>query len=255
MLCGVLFTLPSIAQSQVTGRIVSSKDGAPVAGATVTVKNSKTSTVTDTDGAFRITASPSSTLVVSYVGFKTYEVPASGNLSNISLAEDAAALTEVIVTGYKTTSKRDFVGSASTISANRIRTVPIASFDQALQGQVPGILVQAQSGQPGAAAAVLIRGRGSVLGSNTPLYVLDGIQISAGDFSTLNPGDFESISVLKDASATSAYGSRGANGVIVLTSKKGRAGAVKLNYDVQYGYSTQPKNKLELMNSNEKLDY
>lgn len=173
----------------------------------------------------------------------------------VGLSQGTNALTEVIVTGYKTASRRDFVGSASTIKADRIRAVPIASFDQALQGQVPGILVQAQSGQPGAAASVLIRGRGSVLGSNTPLYVLDGIQITAEDFSSLNPADFETISVLKDASATSAYGSRGANGVIVITSRKGRIGASRFTYDVQYGFSTQPKNKLKLMSSTEKLDY
>ena len=243
------------AQTQVTGKVTDARDGSPLPGVTVSVKNSNAATTTEKDGSFSINAPAKSILVFSYVGYRNMEkAPTDGSL-NISLTQGESDLTEVIVTGYKTSSKRDFVGSASTISANRIRTVPIASFDQALQGQVPGILVQAQSGQPGAAAAVLIRGRGSVLGSNTPLYILDGIQITAGDFSTLNPGDFETISVLKDASATSAYGSRGANGVIVITSKKGRPGSVRLNYDVQYGYSTLPENKLKLMNTNEKLDY
>jgi len=256
LLVGLLLTVQLLwAQTQVTGKVTDSRDGSPLPGVTVSVKNSNAATTTEKDGSFSINAPAKSILVFSYVGYRNMEkAPTDGSL-NISLTQGESDLTEVIVTGYKTSSKRDFVGSASTISANRIRTVPIASFDQALQGQVPGILIQAQSGQPGAAASVLIRGRGSVLGTNTPLYILDGIQITAGDFSTLNPGDFETISVLKDASATSAYGSRGANGVIVLTSKKGRAGAVRLNYDVQYGFSTQPRNKLELMNTNEKLDY
>jgi TonB-linked SusC/RagA family outer membrane protein len=183
------------------------------------------------------------------------EVAASLSPLVIKLSASEASLSEIVVTGYRTSSRRDLTGSASTISAEKIRNTPIASFDQALQGKVPGILIQAQSGQPGAAASVLIRGKGSILGSNTPLYVLDGIEITAGDFSTLNPSDFENISVLKDASATSVYGSRGANGVIVITSKKGKSGAPRFNYDVQYGSSTQPKNKLKVMNANEKLDY
>lgn len=255
MLMGLLFSVQFLlAQTQVTGR-VTDREGAPLAGVAVIVKGTNTGTTTDENGAFSINAPAGGKLVFSYVGFKSVERDATTSTINLTLVQGEGDLTEVIVTGYKTATKRDFVGSASTISANRIRTVPIASFDQALQGQVPGILIQAQSGQPGAAASVLIRGRGSVLGSNTPLYVLDGIQISAGDFSTLNPADFESISVLKDAAATALYGSRGANGVIVLTSKKGRAGALRLNYDVQYGYSTQPENRLKLMNSAQKLDY
>jgi TonB-linked SusC/RagA family outer membrane protein len=251
LLCIMQFAM---AQTQVTGRVTDAT-GNGIPGVTVAVKNTNSATVTGENGSFTISAPANSRLVFTYVGYQTIERAVSGGTLNVTLTQSESGLTEVVVTGYKTSTKRDFVGSASTISANRIRTVPVGSFDQALQGQVPGILVQANSGQPGAAANVLIRGRGSVLGSNTPLYVLDGIQITAGDFATLNPADFESISVLKDASATSVYGSRGANGVIVITSKKGRVGAVRLNYDVQYGYSTQPSNKLNLMNSAEKLEY
>ena len=255
LLVGLLCTAQILwAQTQVTGRVTDA-DGAGIPGVTVSVKNTNSATVTGTDGAFSLSAPANSRLVFSYVGYLSVERAVTDAPLSIALVRGESDLTEVIVTGYKTISKRDFVGSANSISANRIRNVPLASFDQALQGQVPGILIQAQSGQPGAAASVLIRGRGSVLGSNTPLYILDGIQITAGDFSTLNPGDFETITVLKDAAATSAYGSRGANGVIVITSKKGRPGAIRLNYDVQYGYSTLPENKLKLMNSNEKLDY
>ncbi|MBA4141347.1 MAG: SusC/RagA family TonB-linked outer membrane protein, partial [Segetibacter sp.] len=256
MLFGILLVLQSVfAQTRITGKVIGEKDAAPIAGATVSVKNSKTSTITAPDGSFTLSAPANARLVITYVGYNPIEASASSSPFVVSLTESTASLSEVIITGYRTGSRRDFVGSASTIKSDRIRTVPIGSFDQALQGQVPGILVQAQSGQPGAAASVLIRGKGSILGSNTPLYVLDGIEITAGDFSTLNPSDFETLSVLKDASATSVYGSRGANGVIVITSKKGKSGAPRFTYDVQYGNSTQPKNRLRVMNSNQKLDY
>jgi TonB-linked SusC/RagA family outer membrane protein len=177
------------------------------------------------------------------------------SIVDVVLKADARQLSEVVVTGYTTQNKREVAGSVATIKSQEVANVPLASFDQALQGKAPGILVQANSGQPGAAATVLIRGKGSVLGGSTPLYVLDGVEITAADFSTLNPADFESFSVLKDASSTSLYGSRGANGVIVITSKKGIAGKTRLNYDFQYGLSNAPENKLDLMNSSQKLDY
>jgi len=231
MLLGLLFALhPVLAQTRITGKIVGEKDSTPIAGATVSVKNSRSSTITAPDGSFTITAPANARLVITYVGYNSTEVAASSTPLVVSLTESQASLSEVIITGYRTGSRRDFVGSASTVKAERIKNVPLGSFDQALQGQVPGILVQAQSGQPGAAASVLIRGKGSILGSNTPLYVLDGIEITAGDFSTLNSADFETLSVLKDASATSVYGSRGANGVIVITSKKGKSGSTRLTY-------------------------
>ncbi len=256
MLFGLLFGVQSLlAQTKITGKVVAEKDGAPIGGATVSVKNSKSSVITDADGSFNINAPANAKLVVSYVGFNRLEVEASSTPLIVNLTATAASLLEVVVTGYRTSSRRDLVGSAATINADKIQNVPIGSFDQALQGQAPGILVQSQSGQPGAAASVLIRGKGSILGSNTPLYVLDGIEITAGDFSTLNPSDFASLSVLKDASSTSVYGSRGANGVIVITSKRGKAGTPRFTYDGQYGNSTQPENKLRVMNSNEKLDY
>ncbi|HEX8334472.1 MAG TPA: carboxypeptidase-like regulatory domain-containing protein, partial [Segetibacter sp.] len=254
-LCGALISLSSIAQSQVTGRVVSEKDGSPVAGATVTVKNTRTSTVTDSDGVFRISASPSSTLVISYVGFKPFEVPASGSLSNIRLAEDAAALTEVIVTGYTTTQRKKFSGATSSVPIAEVRQQPFGSFDQALQGQASGVSVIASSGQPGSNGVVRIRGNGSISGSNTPLYIMDGIQISAADFASLNQGDFENVEILKDAVGTALYGSRGANGVIVITTRRGKAGQIQLNYDAQIGWSRLPEDHLQLMNSTQKIDY
>ncbi len=247
-------TLVTFAQRQISGKIVAEKDGTPIAAATITVKNTRNATVSGADGTFTISAPEKGVLVISFVGFTTVEYATTAVPAVIKISVNDN-LSEIVVTGYRTSGKRDFTGSAATIKSDKIRSVPIASFDQALQGQVPGILVQANSGQPGAAASVLIRGRGSILGGNQPLYIIDGIEITGSDFASLNPADFETVTVLKDASATSNYGSRGANGVIVIVSKKGKAGATKLTYDVQYGYSTQPKNKLEVMNSVQKLDY
>lgn len=147
------------------------KDSVPIEGVTISVKNAGASTVTNKDGSFTISAPLNAKLVITYVGYNRMEIAASSTLLAIHLTESQSALLEVVVTGYRTASRRDLVGSASTIRAEKIRNVPLGSFDQALQGQVPGILVQAQSGQPGAAASVLNRGKGSILGSNTPLYV------------------------------------------------------------------------------------
>ena len=241
----------------VTGKVTSVSDGLPLPGVSVSVKGSpNVGTQTDLQGNFRLAVpANATTLVFKYIGFKSTEAAITGDQVNVKLTEDQNQLSEVVVVGYGTQNKREISGSIATVSSKDFAQVPIASFDQALQGRAPGILVQANSGQPGAAANVTIRGRGSVLGSNTPLYIVDGIEITANDFATLNAADYESISVLKDAASTAQYGSRGANGVIVLTSKKGKSGAAKLSYDVQYGTSTQPRSKLILMNTGQKLAY
>ncbi len=173
---------------------------------------------------------------------------------DVRMASDVSALSEVIVTGYTTQTQRQVTGSVAAVRGDQIARIPLATFDQALRGQVPGVLIQAQSGQPGASASVLIRGKGSILGSNSPLYILDGVEITASDFATLNQNDFESISVLKDAVSTSQYGSRGAAGVIVITSRRAkRPGPPDLRFPDRF--SRAPENKLRLMNSEEKLSY
>jgi TonB-linked SusC/RagA family outer membrane protein len=253
------FFLLSVAFAQnkpITGKVTSAADGLPLPGVSVTVKgNAKVGTQTDANGNFKLSVpTDAKTLVFGYIGFKSLEAPIA-NVVNAKMQEDQKSLSEVIVTGYGTQNRREIAGSISTIDSKEFAQVPIASFDQALQGKAPGILVQSNSGQPGSAANILIRGAGSVIGSTAPLYIVDGVEITANDFSSLNSGDFESISVLKDAISTSQYGSRGSNGVIVITTKKGKAGATRFNYDVQYGESNLPEGKLRLMNSNEKLDY
>ncbi|WP_162055183.1 SusC/RagA family TonB-linked outer membrane protein [Pontibacter pamirensis] len=245
----------------VTGTVTEQETGQGLPGVTVIVKGTTTGTSTGVNGEYSVTipanVNPANaTLVFRQIGMTTQEVPVEGRATiNASMSPDTRQLSEVVVTGYTTQTNREVAGSISTIKAEEIRQVPLASFDQALQGRAPGILVQANSGQPGAAANVVIRGRGSIVGNNEPLYIMDGVQITANDFATLNPADFESLTVLKDASATSIYGSRGANGVVVITTRSGIAGRTRINYDVQYGFSRAPENRLELMNTEEKLQY
>ena len=240
----------------VSGRVTDQRNGQPLASITVTGKGTNVSTSTGPDGSFSLNLPESvTTLVFTSVGFETIEsVIGSGDVV-VQMTIGTSSLSEVIVTGYTTANKRQVAGSVTRLAADEISLQPVGSFDKALQGKVPGLLSQSQTGQPGAAAVVIIRGKGSINGTNTPLYVVDGIQVNAGDFSSINPGDIESFNILKDASSTAIYGSRGANGVIVVTTKRGAAGQTRVNYDAQYGWSELPKNRLELMNSKEKLEY
>jgi TonB-dependent starch-binding outer membrane protein SusC len=247
------FFITQIAFSQgVISGIVRDQNGVPVANATIKAGN-KTA-LSGADGMFSIEIPLGSKITISAANMELTEATATDKMV-VVLQKKVNTYDEVVVTGYTSQIKRKTVGSSSVIKGSEIRNVPIGSFDQALQGKAPGILVQAQSGQPGAAARINIRGTGSVLGSTDPLYIVDGIQITANDFATLNPNDFESFNILKDASSTAIYGSRGANGVILITTRKGKLGKPVLAYDYQYGVSQLPVNKLETMNSQEKLDY
>jgi TonB-linked SusC/RagA family outer membrane protein len=245
------------AQNRVAGK-VTAESGAPLAGATVNVKNTNTNVMTDGDGNFSIVAPDNSTLVFSYSGYETVEraidAASPGNIT-VALRPVQSALTEVVVTGYTTQTRRQYTGSVNRIAGAEVALQPIASLEQLLQGKSPGLLIQSQSGQPGSAATVTIRGKGSVLGGTQPLYIVDGIQITAADFGGINPGDIETYNVLKDAVATAQYGSRGANGVIVVTTKRGANAKTRFTYDFQYGIQALPKNKLKVMNSAEHLDY
>lgn len=255
LLMGMLLIAQALwAQTTVTGRVVDPSEQ-PVAGATIKVRNANTSTVSGADGSFSISAPENATLVVSYVGFRNVEVTASGSPLTVRLQPQENSLSEVVVTGYTTVQRKKFAGAISSVPPSEVRRQPFGSFDQALQGQASGISVVANSGQPGAAAQVRIRGVGSINGGNEPLYILDGIEIKASDFASLNQGDFERVEILKDAAATAQYGSRGSNGVIVITTRRGRAGALQLNYDTQIGFSELPKDRLEVMNSRQKIDY
>ncbi|MBB1286296.1 SusC/RagA family TonB-linked outer membrane protein [Flavisolibacter sp. BT320] len=243
------------AQAQtVTGRILS-PNGEPQPFATIQVKGTQTFATADVQGNFSIKAKTGDVAIITSTAIEPKEVPVEGSPMIVTVSLRANPMTEVVVTGYTTRSRRSNVGSATTIVIDDVRTQPVASFDQILQGQAPGLNVKTGSGQPGRNADVIIRGRSSVNGSVTPLYIVDGVEARAGDFSTLNQGDFESVTVLKDAAATAIYGSRGANGVIVVTTRKGRSGKVRFAYDGQAGFSRLPENKLKMMNTREKLDF
>jgi TonB-dependent starch-binding outer membrane protein SusC len=247
--------IAAFAQAQsVTGKITS-QNGEPQAFATVQVKGTTTTVSADAQGVYSIKAKNGDVLVITGSTFQKMEITVDKPVMDVTVTAQVNSLNEIVVTGYGTKSKRSSTGASNTIAVSDVKMQPMASFDQLLQGQAPGLLSLSNSGQPGAAASVVIRGRGNLTNNSNPLYIIDGIEITAADFATLNQNDFESITILKDATEAAIYGSRGANGVIVVTTKKGRAGKLRLGYDVQYGWGKFPKSKLVLMNSNEKLDY
>ncbi len=241
-------------EKSVSGTVTSATDGSPLPGVNVIVKGTTRGVQTDFDGNYTIRASADETLVFSFVGMKTTERTIGNNSTiSIQMQEDAAALEEVVVVAYGTAKKSSVLGSVSTVNAEKIEQVPVASFEQILKGQSPGLHVISGSGQPGTAAKVRIRGTHSINGGSTPLYILDGVPINANDFATLNPNDFESISVLKDAASTSIYGSRGSSGVILITTKSGKFGEKSVvRYTSQYGVSEIGQLRFEMMNAQEK---
>ncbi len=246
----------SAQQISVSGKVVSAEDGQAMPGINIVVKGTNGGTVTDTNGAYRVNASQDASLIFSFIGFETQEIKiAQRSVVDVVMKPDPKQLEEVVVTGYREENRRSLPGSVAVVKSDKLQNAPIASFDQALQGRVPGMLVSSGSGQPGTSAQVIIRGVKSISGGTSPLYVLDGVPIASGVFNTLNPNDFESITVLKDATAAALYGSRGANGVIVITTKKGKAGETQVNYSFQYGISYAPQNRLQVMNSAQKIDY
>ena len=253
LLCAMLICLQTLinAQGTIKGKVKDS-DGTPLVGATI--KSKGQTATTNASGDFSIDVTVGSSLTITYIGKSPIFIKGENDMV-VTMSKSVKNDAEIIVTGYNTRSKKANTGSAVTVSIDDVRTQPIASFDQLLQGQAAGLDVKAGSGQPGRSADVIIRGKGSINGSSTPLYIIDGVEVRPGDFSTMNQGDFESVTILKDAASTAIYGSRGANGVIVVTTKKGKSGKTKFSYDAQYGTSTLPENKLKLMNLKEKLDF
>lgn len=249
-------TIPSRPPIDIRGKVTDSL-GRPLAGVSVTVKGQRKGTSTNADGDFIIRIKDeSSVLVFSMVGYASREVHA-GSLGklNIILTEASTDLRDVVITGYQTQSRRLSGSSTATVDIKSAAIQPVASFDQMLQGQAPGLNIKTGSGQPGRPSDVVIRGKGSINGSTDPLYIVDGIQLQARDFEAINPLDFESVTVLKDGASTSLYGSRGANGVIVVTTKKGREGQVLVTYTGQTGFSKLPPSKLKTMNGPQHVDF
>ncbi|MBD2704556.1 TonB-dependent receptor [Spirosoma sp. BT702] len=236
----VLFCLPVLAQDvAISGRVTSTEDGTPLPGVSVQLKGTTRGTTTDSEGNYRINAPVNGRLVFSYIGFALLE-SAIGNQStiNVTLAPDAANLDEVIVTTFGTAKRASFTGSAGTINTNQLQNRVTTNIAQALSGAIAGVQTTAGSGQPGTAPDIRIRGFGSISSGNDPLYVVDGIPYS-GSIANLSPNDIESISVLKDAASTALYGARAANGVVVVTTKKGQKDRNLINVRYTKGFSTR----------------
>ena len=233
------------AQTEISGTVVDAT-GESVIGATVKEKGTSNGTVTDFDGNFTLKVNEGAILVISYIGYQTQEVPAQQGMK-VTLKEDSELLKEVVVTGYTTQRKADLTGAISTVSVDEIAKQNENNPMKALQGRVPGMNITAD-GNPSGAATVRIRGVGT-LNDNDPLYIIDGVPTKAG-MHELNGNDIESIQVLKDAASASIYGSRAANGVIIITTKKGKDGKVKVNFDGSVATSFYT-NKIETMNASE----
>ncbi|MDW7694194.1 TonB-dependent receptor [Flammeovirgaceae bacterium SG7u.111] len=264
LLIGVMLTLYPLlfsgalfAQSSITGTVISGEDSQPLPGVSVVIKGTSTGTITDIDGKYKLDAAQGSTLVFSYIGFLSEEIElGSQNIVDITLILDLKQLEEVIVVGYGTQDKRDVTAAIGSIDSEQINKIPVANGVQAMQGQVAGVDIQSGGGRPGSGPSVRIRGRRSITASNNPLYVIDGIpqaSTSSSALNDINPQDIASMEVLKDAAATAIYGSRGANGVILITTKRGKSGKTQVSYNGYYGV-TDIMNKVDMMNGEEFAD-
>lgn len=245
----------------VKGKVVAREGNEPLIGVSVLQEGSTNGVVTDFDGNYtlEIKGTVKVTLVFSYIGMRTqkYEVSAKTGTLNVVLESDTELIDEVVVVAYGTRKKGTIAGSVTTVRSDKMENVPAAGFDQSLQGQTPGLQVVSNSGEPSKAAVFQIRGTNSINSGTSPLFILDGVPISSSDFNTISPGDIESISVLKDASSTSIYGARAANGVVVITTKRGLAmDKAKVTLRAQYGISQLASDdKWMLMNTPERIQF
>lgn len=238
----LLFAGSLLAQKTVTGTVTDDK-GTPLPNVSVVVKGSTTGTVTKSDGTYSLTLPANAKQIeFSFLGFETKTVNVgSANVYSITLGQTQAIdIDEVVVTGITRAKKSQFAGATNKIDAKQLEDRPVGSFDQLFQGRAPGVLALTGSGQPGQATTILIRGTNSVVGGSTPLYIVDGIPVEASVFQGLNPNDFASIDIARDAATTSLYGSRGSAGVVIVTTKRGTAGKMRVEYSGQLGVKAKP---------------
>lgn len=285
--CLALGSAQSLAQSDgrnpITGKIIGDSDKAPLIGATITEKGTNNGTVADVDGNFKLPVASGASIVVSFIGYVSQEIQVgSRTVIDVTLLADQHQLQDVVVVGYGTQRKKDLTGSIAKISGEQLIQPSANSFDQMLQGKAPGVQVTQTTGAPGGNVNILIRGVSSITGGNQPLYVIDGFAIGSGGggsdmrnyggnnfssagmaantgnrvnpLSSINPSDIESIEILKDASATAIYGSRGANGVVIVTTKRGAYGKSQISVDASYGFQ-EVAHKLKMLNARQYADY
>jgi TonB-dependent starch-binding outer membrane protein SusC len=248
-----------------SGKITDAKDGSPLAGVTVKAKGSNASAITGADGTFTLKVEAKiKSLIISYVGFKDQEVPITDGAINVALNQAEKSLSEVVVVGYGTKIKRDLTGSVVKVGAKELANTPVTSFESAIQGRAAGVFVEQENGKVGQGIKVRIRGSASVTAGNEPLYVIDGIPLqnsslssngaSTNSLADINSNDIESIEILKDASAAAIYGSRASNGVVLITTKKGKAGKSKIEFGFFTGVQ-KPTNKRTFLNAQEYVEY
>lgn len=256
----VLGIQSALAQTyKVKGNVVSKSDNEPLIGVSILQKGTTNGVVTDIDGNYELQIQGGeATLVFSYIGLQTQElkVNARTGVLNVAMEDDSHLMDDVVVVAYGVRKKGTIAGSVSTVKNDKLENVPAPSFDQALQGQTTGLSVISNSGEPSKAATFQIRGTNSINSGTSPLFILDGVPISSSDFNTISPSDIESISVLKDASSTSIYGARAANGVVVITTKRGLSmDKAKVTFRAQYGFSQLAQNNWNMMNTAERIQY
>ncbi|MCU0325120.1 MAG: TonB-dependent receptor [Spirosomaceae bacterium] len=267
-LCGLFFftTLLGNAQDRVvTGKVTSAEDGSVLPGVSITVKGTTKGATTDGNGVYRISAPANGTLQATFVGFTIAEKAINGSSEiDFILSPDVKSLSEVIVTGYGSQIKRELTGNIAKIKASDIADQPVTTFEQTMQGKAAGVQINQGTGKLGQAIQIRVRGQSSVSASNEPLYVIDGIPVIQDDLSTfgggtnpladINPQDIESIEILKDASAGAIYGARAANGVVLITTKRGKSGRTNVNFGAQYGTS-QPTRAVKFLNTQQYIDF
>ncbi len=261
------------AQRQVTGTVTDAADGTPLPGVNISEKGTTKGTITDINGSYTLSVSEGATLVFSFIGYISQEVPSAGQSTiNVQLAEDVASLSEIVVVGYGEQEKKDVTGAMATLKAEDFNAGVIQSPEQLFQGKLSGVLVVNNSGEPGGSVNINIRGANSIRAGNNPLFVVDGFPLDGRDISSagidvgslgsssarnplnfINPADIQSIDILKDASATAIYGSRGANGVVIITTKKAKPGEANFTYNGYVGVSTVA-NELDLLDRDQYLD-
>jgi TonB-linked SusC/RagA family outer membrane protein len=255
-----LFAAPVWAQTKAISGRVSGSDGGPLPGATVLERGTTNGVSTNADGAFSLSVQPNASLVISSVGYTAQTIAVGSQTTiNVTLAAAATELNEAVVVGYGTQAKSELTGAVTQLSSKDVQNQPVVSFEQAIQGRTPGVTITNTSGKLGAGLQIRVRGSASITASSQPLYVIDGIPVTSQDvglvndepinpLADLNPNDIESISILKDAAASAIYGSRASNGVVIVTTKKGRQGVTRVNVGY-YAGTSRPTREREFLNA------